>query len=156
MLVRFGATRVDAVDLDPAMIRLASRRLARYGDRVRVVPGSATACARWWMPTTRATTRCSTSGVVHHISDWRNAEVARVMRPGGRFYFEGHRSRLGPPHRSAAFRPPRDDRFTVDQFLDELTHRGLVVPAITRIRGDYLLGPAKPLSGHPRLHGEWC
>jgi trans-aconitate methyltransferase len=34
VLERFGAATVDAVDLDPAMIRRAGRRLARYGDRV--------------------------------------------------------------------------------------------------------------------------
>ncbi len=42
VLERFGAARVDAVDLDPAMIELAGRRLASYGDRVRLTQGSAT------------------------------------------------------------------------------------------------------------------
>src|SRR5690606_34054737 len=42
VLERFGAGIVDAVDLDPAMIQRAGRRLVRYGDRVRLAQGSAT------------------------------------------------------------------------------------------------------------------
>lgn len=42
ILERCGAARVDAVDLDPAMIRRAGRRLAHYGDRFRLAQGSAT------------------------------------------------------------------------------------------------------------------
>lgn len=141
MLERFGATRVDAVDLDPAMIRRASRRLARYGDRVRLAQGSATDLRAALDADDASYHAVFDFGVVHHIPDWRNAlaEVARVLRPGGRFYFEEVTA-----HALAC-----DDRFTVEQFLDELTRCGLVVlGSITRIRGDYLLGAAdKPLSG---------
>ena len=42
ILDRFGAGQVDAVDLDPAMVARARRRLARYGERARVAEGSAT------------------------------------------------------------------------------------------------------------------
>ncbi len=42
ILERFGAAAVDGVDLDPAMIGRAGRRLACYGDRVRLAQGSAT------------------------------------------------------------------------------------------------------------------
>lgn len=41
ILQRFGAAQVDAVDLNPAMIARARRRLAPYG-RVRLPEGSAT------------------------------------------------------------------------------------------------------------------
>ena len=42
VLQRFGAERIDALDLDPAMIHRARERLASYGDRVNLVQGSAT------------------------------------------------------------------------------------------------------------------
>jgi SAM-dependent methyltransferase len=43
ILDRFGAGHVDAIDLDPAMITRARRRLTRrYGQRVRLAQGSAT------------------------------------------------------------------------------------------------------------------
>ena len=38
----FGAARVDAIDPDPEMVARARQRLASFGDRVRVVQGSAT------------------------------------------------------------------------------------------------------------------
>lgn len=89
-------------------------------------------------------------GIVHHIPDWRNAlaEVARVLRPGGRFYFEEVTAHaLARPTNQRLFDHPREDRFTAKQFLDELAQRGLVVlGSITRIQGDYLLGAAtKPI-----------
>ncbi|SPL98715.1 Sterol 24-C-methyltransferase [[Actinomadura] parvosata subsp. kistnae] len=42
ILDKFGAVRVDAVDLDPAMIGRARQRLARQAGRVRLVVGDAT------------------------------------------------------------------------------------------------------------------
>ena len=42
ILDKFGASSVDAIDLDPAMIDRARRRLARSVDRVRLAQGSAT------------------------------------------------------------------------------------------------------------------
>ncbi|WP_327582343.1 class I SAM-dependent methyltransferase [Nonomuraea sp. NBC_00507] len=42
ILDQFGAAHVDAVDLDPAMIRRARQRLVRYAGRVRLAVGDAT------------------------------------------------------------------------------------------------------------------
>lgn len=39
----FGAARVDAFDLDPDMVERARSRLARYGERVKLWVGDATA-----------------------------------------------------------------------------------------------------------------
>lgn len=82
-------------------------------------------------------------GIIHHIPDWRAAiaEVARVLAPGGRFYFDEVTAHaLARPSYRRLFDHPTEDRFTAEQFLDELTHHGLVVVgATTRIRGDYLL-----------------
>jgi ubiquinone/menaquinone biosynthesis C-methylase UbiE len=79
----FGANRVDAFDLDPRMVRLAQRRTRRYGDRVRIWDGDVTAIA---VPDSRYDAVFD-FGIIHHVPDWRAAvaEVARVLRPQGRF-----------------------------------------------------------------------
>lgn len=152
VLERFGAASVDAVDLDPAMIERASRRLARYGDRVRLVQGSATDLRAALDADDGGYDAVFDFGIVHHIPDWRVAvaEVARVLTPGGRFYFEEVTAHaLARPIYQRLFDHPTEDRFTAEQFLDELAHHGLVVlGSLTRIRGDYLLGVAvNPVNG---------
>ena len=63
ILDKFGAAHVDALDLDPAMVEKARRRLARCGsDRVRLPWAAPPTCARRWAHKTPATTRCSSSG----------------------------------------------------------------------------------------------
>ena len=90
-------------------------------------------------------------GIIHHIPQWRTAvaEAARVLAPGGRFYFEEVTAHaLNRLTYRRLFDHPTDDRFTAEQFLDELRRHGLLVlGSVTRIQGDYLLGVAtKPLS----------
>ncbi|GAT06882.1 class I SAM-dependent methyltransferase [Mycolicibacterium novocastrense] len=150
VLERFGAASVDAVDLDPAMIRRASRRLARYGDRVRLAQGSATDLRSAVYADDGSYDAVFDFGIVHHVPDWRKAvgEVARVLTPGGRFYFEEVTAHaLARPTYRRLFDHPTEDRFSAEQFLDELAQHGLVVlGSTTRIRGDYLLGvAAKPI-----------
>lgn len=150
VLERFGAGRVDAVDLDPAMIERAGQRLARYGDRVRLAQGSATDLRSALNAGDSDYDAVFDFGIVHHIPDWRAAiaEVGRVLVPGGRFYFEEVTAHaLARPIYQRLFDHPTEDRFTAEQFIDELAHHGLVVlGSVTRISGDYLLGvAAKPI-----------
>ncbi|MFL0461164.1 hypothetical protein [Kytococcus sedentarius] len=50
---------------------------------------------------------------------------------------------MARPSYRALFDHPEHDRFTAEQFLDELPHHGLqTLGSITR-RGDYLLGAAR-------------
>lgn len=81
LLDRFPAIRLTATDVDPAMRRAATTRLARYGDRAEVREADAT---RLPFPDG------AFDGVVsfimlHHVIDWERAlaEIARVLRPGG-------------------------------------------------------------------------
>ncbi|MET1087660.1 MAG: class I SAM-dependent methyltransferase [Arthrobacter sp.] len=150
VLERFGAARVDAVDLDSAMIELAGRRLAGYGDRVSLAQGSATDLRSALNAGDGGYDAVFDFGIVHHIPDWRAAiaEVSRVLAPGGSFYFEEVTAHaLARPIYQRLFDHPTEHRFTAEQFLDELAHRGLVVlGSVTRISGDYLLGvAAKPV-----------
>jgi ubiquinone/menaquinone biosynthesis C-methylase UbiE len=86
---------IAACDLDPAAVDAARRHLARHpeGDRVDLRVADATA-----LPYEDALfDAVFETGVVHHIPDWRAAlrEVARVLKPGGRFCFaEPSRGRL--------------------------------------------------------------
>lgn len=150
ILEQFGAAHVDAVDLDPVMIARASRRLARYGDRVRLAQGSATDLHHALGAGDGAYGAVFDFGIIHHIPDWRSAigEAARVLGPGGRFYFaEVTAHALARPTYRRLFDHPTNDRFSAEQFLDALADHGLLVlGSATRISGDYLLGvAAKPL-----------
>ena len=140
---RFGADHVDAFDLDPDMVRRARLRLARFRDRVHVWMGSAT----------RIAARDGTYeavfdfGIIHHIPDWRTAvaEVRRVLKPGGRFYFEEvTRHALERWTYKTFFEHPEHDRFSAEDFIAELEARGLHVGdrCQTRFFGDFVLGVA--------------
>jgi len=88
-----GAT-VVGLDLDPAMLRAARRRLARPprflrgadGSGVSLVCGDATALA---FPDA-AFHAVLLFGMLHHVTAWRDAvaEACRVLAPGGVFAFE--------------------------------------------------------------------
>ena len=80
LLERLGAVHVTALDLDPAMLIRARRRLARFGPRVDLRPGDAAA-----LPMGDASVDVVVDfAVIHHIPAWRDAvaEAVRVLRPG--------------------------------------------------------------------------
>ena len=88
----FNAATVSAIDIDPKLVALAKRRSARFGDRATVSVGTATA-----VEAPDATFDAVFDfGVIHQIEQWRAAitECARVLKPGGRFFFEAVSSRL--------------------------------------------------------------
>lgn len=148
ILDRFGAATVDAVDLDPAAVAAAQRRLALYGDRVRLAVGDATDLTGALAATDASYDAVFDFAIIHHVEDWRAAlsEVARVLRPGGRFFFdEVTATALSRPTYRRLFAHPEQDRFTAGDFLAELARHGLHVGERwrTRVGGDYLLGVAE-------------
>lgn len=149
ILDKFGAAQVDAFDLDPAMIKRAGRRLARYGsDRVRLAVGSATDLRTAVGAPDASYDAVFEFGILHHVEDWRAAlaEVARVLRPRGRFFFEDvTATALARPSYRALFDHPEEDRFTAGEFLAECGRLGLAVGErwVTRVGGDYLFGVAE-------------
>ncbi|HKZ70721.1 MAG TPA: class I SAM-dependent methyltransferase [Anaerolineales bacterium] len=86
ILLALGARHVAGFDLDPKMIALAQQRVAKYGDRARVFVGDAEAIDA----PNGSFDAVVDYGIIHHIPNWRQAlkEIARVLRPGGVFYFE--------------------------------------------------------------------
>lgn len=151
ILDAFGAARVDAVDLDPAMVARTNRRLARYQGRVHVAQGSATNLTAAFAPF-RGGGNASYDAVfdfavIHHIPGWGDAlaEVARVLKPNGRFFFdEVTAAALARPSYQRLFDHPTEDRFTAGEFLAELPRHGLHIGDQWRtyIGSDYLLGVA--------------
>ncbi len=134
ILDRFGADRVDALDLDPRMLAQAKRRLQSRGDRVRLWLGSVTAIP--------VEDRCYDAvfdfGIIHHVPNWRDAvaEVYRVLRPGGRFYAEEVLTKLiTHPLWRRLLRHPQRDRFDHETLHNALAQAGFAVTA------------AKPLGG---------
>jgi ubiquinone/menaquinone biosynthesis C-methylase UbiE len=155
ILDRFGAASVTAIDLDPRMVALARRRLANYdltlvqlsvGDVTAIPAGDATFDAVFDF------------GAIHLEPDWRKgiSEVHRVLKPGGKFYFEwvtGRFLRLPYPFVTEGFgRMPAPHP---EQLLKELECRDIMVgqnfvrprlAALTGFVGDLVgVGRAAPI-----------
>ena len=122
-----GAATVDAVDIDPVMVRLATRRLVGLpvGPRVHVAVGD---MAHLHAPggTYDAVVDM---GAIHLEPRWRDVlvEVHRVLRPGGRLYFEEivRPSRQALSWLATGTRVPRD--FTLEALRGELRSCGFAM-----------------------------
>ena len=121
----FAPTSIDALDIDPEMIALAHRKQRRWGfDRLRLLAGDAQ-----HLPYRSASFDAVFNyGIVHHLEDWQSGirEVARVLKPGGAFYFE----EIYPPlYANPLFKlildHPRENRFHGPQFRAQLAECGL-------------------------------
>ncbi len=83
VLTRFPSVRVTVADLDPLMVRVTQRRLARFGARATATVGDATD-----LPFDDGRFDVVVSFLMlHHIGRWEAAvaEAVRVLRPGGHF-----------------------------------------------------------------------
>ncbi|MPY80299.1 MAG: methyltransferase domain-containing protein [Actinophytocola sp.] len=152
ILERFGADHVDAVDLDPAMIRRAQRRLDGHADRVCLAQGSATDLPLSLDARDGSYDAVFDFGIIHHIPNWRDAldETVRVLKPGGRFYFDEVTAiALASRTYRLLFDHPEYDRFTAEEFVTALQERGLAVDdrVLTRRSGRYVLGVARRTAG---------
>lgn len=86
ILLALGAAQVIGLDLDPEMVSRAHKRLAKNGAQAGVWMGDAEAIG---LPT-GSFDAVVEYGILHHVPGWRKAlaAIARVLKPGGTFYFE--------------------------------------------------------------------
>jgi ubiquinone/menaquinone biosynthesis C-methylase UbiE len=134
ILEMFGADCVDGFDLDSRMISQAAERLSRFGSRVNLWVGDATAIDA---PDAQYDAVFD-FGILHHVPDWLRAvsEIHRVLKPGGRFYGEEVLGRflMNPAIRSF-FAHPREDRFSRAEFLRSLEAVGFHLVGVREIMG---------------------
>jgi ubiquinone/menaquinone biosynthesis C-methylase UbiE len=126
VLDRFRADTYVGIDLDPAQIERARRRVPpRLRDRIELRVGDAAALD---FPDA-SFAAVFDFAILHHVQDWKQAlhEIRRVLVPGGRFYYEEVlRSFLETRASRALFRHPEEGHFTVAEFETACRAAGLV------------------------------
>jgi len=116
--------RLVAFDIDAAAVGRARRRLAPLlGDSVELHVADATR-----LPFADGEFDAALElGILHHIPEWQAAlrETARVLRPGGVFYFA--EPSYGRIHRGmyCLLGHPKDAGFTADELRSALAEAGL-------------------------------
>jgi ubiquinone/menaquinone biosynthesis C-methylase UbiE len=126
ILIRnMGFQQVVAFDLEEILIRRAHRRITLpMKEDVSFFVGDAQD-----LPFGDAAFEAVVNyGIIHHVIDWRRAiaEIGRVLKPGGFFYFE----EIYPPLYAnflmkRLVRHPREDRFDGFQFIESLSDSGM-------------------------------
>ena len=137
ILERFGAARVTAVDLDEEMIARARQRLPPDQlARVELRVGSVAALE---LPDASVDAVFG-FGIIHHLPDWRGAldELARVLRPGGRFFSEeSFTAFIDHPVWRRLLEHPRHDRFDPEAYRTALEARGFEIMGADIMAGDW-------------------
>jgi ubiquinone/menaquinone biosynthesis C-methylase UbiE len=138
----FGAREVHALDFDPDMVRLARRRLANYAqERLQLTVGDVAAINE----ADASFDAVFDFGIIHHVPNWPAAvaEVRRVLRPGGRFFFEEVTRHALERWSYRAFTVhPTTNRFSAQEFVAELERHGIAVGHnfIEIFFGDFVIG----------------
>lgn len=139
---RFGAQSVHAIDIDPDMITKARRRLSRISsERLKIEVGDVTAIDA----EDGAFDAVFDFAIIHHVPDWPAAitEIHRVLKPGGRFYFEEvTRHFLEKWFARTFMEHPAENRFSGREFINELERQSIHVGGdyVERGGGDYVFG----------------
>ena len=124
------------------MVRRARARLARFESRCELRVGDASVLDFG----DDSFDAVFDFGIIHHIPDWPAAvtEVSRVLRPGGRFFFEEVTNHALDRWSYRTFlEHPRENRFSPTQFLQALDSNGLrSIGAVERFFGDFVIGVA--------------
>lgn len=138
----FGAREVHAFDIDPDMVEQARNRLSSYpADRLRLYVGDAAAIGE----EAESFDAVFDFGIIHHVPEWPRAiaEVARVLKAGGRFFFEEVTTHALSRWSYRTFlKHPTENRFSAVRFVAELEQQGIDVGGnyVERFFGDFLLG----------------
>jgi len=138
----FGAREVHAFDIDPDMVDQARRRLFGYpAESLKLYVGDAAAIEE----EVESFDAVFDFGIIHHVPEWPRAvaEVARVLRPGGRFFFEEVTTHaLNRWSYRTFLEHPTENRFSAEGFVAELERQGIAVGGnyVERFFGDFVFG----------------
>jgi ubiquinone/menaquinone biosynthesis C-methylase UbiE len=150
ILQRLGAAKVIATDFDEDMLKRARKRLKHYeADRLELQVADATALAF----EDQSFDAVFNFAAIHHIPQWQSAisEICRVLRPGGRFYFQEVTARwiLRWPYRQL-FEHPMENRFSGQEFVDALERSEIAVADnwVERANGDFIFGVGRRAELH--------
>ncbi|WP_022949369.1 class I SAM-dependent methyltransferase [Methylohalobius crimeensis] len=141
---RFGAQSVYALDIDPDMIAKARRRLSDFPpERLRFEVGDVTAIDA----EDASFDAVFDFAILHHVPVWQDAikEIRRVLKSGGRFYFQEATSHFLDKWFARTFlEHPADNRFSGPEFVAELERQGFRIGEkwVERGGGDYVFGVA--------------
>ena len=141
-LVAEVAREVCAFYLDEGMVELARRRLEGYApERLQLRVGDAAAIEA----ADSSFDAVVDFGILHHVPDWRQAvaEIRRVLRPGGRFFFmEVTSQALNRRSYRHFFVHPAEDCFGRAEFVAELERQGVAVGSrvVERFFGGFIYG----------------
>ncbi len=139
---QFGAREIHAYDIDPDMVRKARQRLSAYSaERLRLAVGDVTALDA----EDGAYDAVFDFWIIHHVPEWQRAvsEISRVLKPGGRFFFEEvTKHALDRWFYRAFLEHPAENRFSGREFVSELERNGFSVGknAVERFFGDFIFG----------------
>lgn len=145
ILRQFDAAHVCGVDLDPLQIERARRRLqGKYAGRFILMQGDAER-----LPFANASFDAVFDfGALHHVPDWQRAiaEIRRVLKPGGTFFFEEvTRAALERWIYRTFLEHPVENRFSEAEFITQAGRHGLKPTGPLRriLFGDIFIGAAK-------------
>jgi ubiquinone/menaquinone biosynthesis C-methylase UbiE len=133
---------VSAFDFDPDMVDQARRRLSWcLPSEIKLDVGDVTAIDA----PSASFDAVFDFGIIHHVPVWQEAvaEIRRVLKPGGRFFFEEiTKHALDRWSYRTFLEHPEDNRFTTAEFVGELERRGIGVGRnyVERIFGDAVIG----------------
>lgn len=138
----FGAREIHSFDIDPDMVKKASKRLSNYSsERLDLRVGNATAIDA----EDKSFDAVFDFWIIHHIPDWQAAvaEISRVLKSGGRFFFQEVSSHALSRWSYRTFlEHPTENRFSCKEFVSELDRQGIVVGGnvVERFFGDFIFG----------------
>ena len=125
LVEQMGFRSVAAFDLEFILAKRASRRISR---KHRQKISFHVADAQDLPFRDKSFDAVVNFGIIHHVLDWKRciAEIGRVLRPGGLFFFE----EIYPPLYAnfllgRMLRHPTEDRFYEGEFLAELAAAGM-------------------------------
>jgi len=147
---RFGAREVHAFDVDPDMIARARKRLSGYSaNRLSLFVGDAAAIEA----DDASYDAVFDFGIIHHVPAWQRAvaEVARVLKPGGRFFFEEVTKRaLDRWFYRTFLEHPKPNRFSAEEFIAEVERQGIMVGEKRHewFFGDFVVGVGRRVNSN--------